>query len=346
MTPSEDPLEAHGGISENNLNSILHIDDNLLDDAEKELNFNLTEYFDIDNFTEYSIRNENGINVFSLNTESICSKIELIKILITELKRKHNFTVHVASFQECWLNNESQISQLEIDNYQIFFELNKIGGQKGGLVTYVHESLTAKELCLLPESPTKLWQAQSIKITTDDLHKPLHIHNIYRLPREKSGKGALNKARENHENFLKEFEPQLDKIRKSPIESILVGDINYNLLEINSNSMVQEYFDIMINHEQIPRISVPTKINRESCKLYDHNHLYFIPIHTSTGFMCPSNRYIRPPPNHLEHQHIQARQKQKQIHRNKRKYQRKHGKNDHKAIITHANHPIQSGPKS
>ena len=85
MTPSEDPLEAHGGISENNLNSILHIDDNLLDDAEKELNFNLTSYFDIDNFTEYSIRNENGINVFSLNTESICSKPELIKILITQM---------------------------------------------------------------------------------------------------------------------------------------------------------------------------------------------------------------------------------------------------------------------
>ena len=142
--PPEDPLESHGGIRENNPNSILHIEDNLLDKAEKELNFNLTEYFDIENFTAYRIRNENGINVFSLNTESICSKIELIKILIAELKRKHNFTVRVASFQECWLNNESQISQLEIDNYQIFYELNKIGGQKGGLVTYVHESITAK----------------------------------------------------------------------------------------------------------------------------------------------------------------------------------------------------------
>ncbi len=39
--------------------------------------------------------------------------------------------------------------------------------------------------------------------------------------------------------------------------------------------MIQEFFDTMVNNEQIPRISIPTKINRESCKLYDHIYTPF-----------------------------------------------------------------------
>jgi hypothetical protein len=51
---------------------------------------------------------------------------------------------------------------------------------------------------------------------------------------------------------------------------IILGDLNYNLLETTSNSKVQEFFDILTSNEFIPRITVPTKINRESCNLYDH----------------------------------------------------------------------------
>ena len=44
MTPSEDPLEEHGGTHINNLNSILHIDEDTQDE-EDYLEFNLSEYF-------------------------------------------------------------------------------------------------------------------------------------------------------------------------------------------------------------------------------------------------------------------------------------------------------------
>ena len=54
------------------------------------------------------------------------------------------------------------------------------------------------------------------------------------------------------------------------LESVIVGDLNYNLLEINSNSIVQEYHDMMTTHERVPQITVPTKINKLSCNLYDH----------------------------------------------------------------------------
>ena len=44
MLPSEDPLEEHGGIQINNLNKILHIDEDTQEE-EDNLEFNLTEYF-------------------------------------------------------------------------------------------------------------------------------------------------------------------------------------------------------------------------------------------------------------------------------------------------------------
>ena len=268
IPPSEDPLEEHGGIQINNLNSILHIDEDTQEE-EDNLEFNLSEYFDLSNFSSYSNRNHNSINILSLNTNSIGKKIELIKLQMTKLKENHNFTVHIAAFQECWLENENQISQLNMDNYQMYYQLSKVG-KSGGLVIYIHESLEAEEIPFFKDSPSKLWEGQTIKISADELNKPLFIHNIYRPPREKSRPGLFNSAREKHDIFLKEFDPYLDKINKQTPESIIVGDLNYNLLEINSNSIVQEYYDMMTTHERVPQITVPTKINKLSCHLYDH----------------------------------------------------------------------------
>ena len=110
MTPSEDPLEEHGGTHINNLNSILHIDEDTQDE-EDHLEFNLSEYFDLSNFSTYSTRNQNSISILSLNTNSIGRKIEPIKLQMIKLKEDHNFLVHIAAFQECWLENENQVSQ-------------------------------------------------------------------------------------------------------------------------------------------------------------------------------------------------------------------------------------------
>ena len=268
IIPSDDPLEEHGGTHMNNLNSILHIDEDTQDE-EDYLEFNLSEYFDLSNFSSYSIRNRNSINILSLNTNSIGKKIETIKLQMAKLKEDHNFLVHIAAFQECWLENENQISKLNMDNYHMHYQLSKVG-KSGGLVIYIHESIDAEELPFFKDSPTKLWEGQTIQISTDELNKPLLIHNIYRPPREKSRPGLFNSAREKHDIFLKEFDPYLDKINKQTSESIIVGDLNYNLLEINSNSIVQEYYDMMTTHERVPQITVPTKINKLSCQLYDH----------------------------------------------------------------------------
>ena len=64
-----------------------------------------------------------------------------MRILTTTLQNQHNFTIHVISIQEAWLTEGRPINEIEIDNYEMIYELNRIGGPKGGIVVYVHDSL-------------------------------------------------------------------------------------------------------------------------------------------------------------------------------------------------------------
>ena len=83
-------------------------------------------------------------------------------------------------------------------------------------------------------------------------------HTIYSPPQD------------THATFMTEFEPYLKKIKTDKHDTIIVGDFNYNLLEAPSNDRCQEYLDTMMTHELLPRITLPTKINKKSCTLYDH----------------------------------------------------------------------------
>ncbi len=69
---------------------------------------------------------------------------------------------------------------------------------------------------------------------------------------------------------MEEFEPCLGRIKQDNTDSVILGDLNYDLIETNTNHMCQEYLDSMISSGFIPKITLPTKINRNSCKLYDH----------------------------------------------------------------------------
>jgi len=266
--------ESHGGIAQNNLSSILHLDEDVDDETEAYINFKLSEYYDVDSIKSYCIGNKNSINVMSINGQSIFSKIDLLKLQLANLKKLYNFTVHVLCVQECHYNSPSQnIDMLKIENYEMIPKKSTIG-QKGGIVIYTHSSITCNELPFFSNT-SKLWEGVSVKLSSESLKDSIVLHTVYRPPREKSGLGDVEHGRENHDIFIQEFQPYLQKIKKDNRDTILVGDLNYNLLETSSNSMVQEFFDQMITHELLPQITVPTKINRKSCNLLDHIYTKF-----------------------------------------------------------------------
>ena len=74
---------------------------------------------------------------------------------------------------------------------------------------------------------------------------------MYRPPRD------LNK---NYETFIHEIGPILKELEKSNTESILSGDFNINLLNINEKSIFNEFLDTMIYHSFYPKITLPTRL--------------------------------------------------------------------------------------
>ena len=256
----------------NNLNSILQLDtDTDNDDHDNELSFKLSPYHDDQTISQFCSQNRNGLNLMSLNAQSIFQNVEMISQKIEFLSNKYNYTVHLISIQEGWINEGRPLSEIEINNYTLHHQVNQIGGQKGGIAVYIHNSLKGERIQYFNKSPTTLWEGLSLKLSGDKLKRPINVHTVYRPPREnKRKRDEYPSEKSNHDLFMEEFEPCLDKIKKDNTDSILMGDLNYDLIETNTNQMCQEYMDTMMTSGFISKITVPTKINRNSCKLYDH----------------------------------------------------------------------------
>ena len=254
----------------NNLNSILQLDTDT-DKDDNELSFKLSPYHDDQTISQFCSQNRNGLNLMSLNAQSIFQNVEMISQKIEFLSNKYNYTVHLISIQEGWINEGRPLSEIEINNYTLHHQINQIGGQKGGIAVYIHNSLKGERIQYFNKSPTTLWEGLSLKLSGDKLKRPINVHTVYRPPREnKRKRDEYPSEKSNHDLFMEEFEPCLDKIKKDNTDSILMGDLNYDLIETNTNQMCQEYMDTMMTSGFIPKITLPTKINRNSCKLYDH----------------------------------------------------------------------------
>ena len=66
---TEQTLGPHGGISANNLASILQMDNDSDFDDENEITFKLSHYYDDTTIKEFCINNKNGLNFMSLNAD-------------------------------------------------------------------------------------------------------------------------------------------------------------------------------------------------------------------------------------------------------------------------------------
>ena len=60
---------------------------------------------------------------------------------------------------------------------------------------------------------------------------------------------------ENHKDFIEEFKPYIASLKSRCTNNIILGDLNYNLLE----TATKEYFDLLKSNEFIPKITAPTK---------------------------------------------------------------------------------------
>ena len=224
-----------------------------------------SSYYLQDQFVEAIYNSTNDFSIISLNIQSIRAKFDQLLLFLNVLKQQ-NLELDMLCFQETWLNDDCDVSQFQIPNYNSHFQ-GKYSSQHAGLVIYVHTKYTFEPVSL-PFKPST-WECLFIKLKTDG--KDILIGNIYRPPKQ-------SYCNESIRSFNTELTQILNCLNKTKSNIIVSGDFNIDALKLNERIVFKEYLTNMLSYGFLPTITLPTRISENSATLIDN---IFINFHNS-----------------------------------------------------------------
>ncbi len=131
---------------------------------------------------------------------------------------------------------------------------------KGGALLYVKDSLVFDRRDDLENLMYKSKELESVFIEVEVTGKKSQIYGcIYRHP--------CMDINVFNEDYLEKLLSKLDKENKM---SYLMGDFNMDLLKVESEDKISEYYDILTSHLFVPHITLPTRITSTSKTLIDN----------------------------------------------------------------------------
>ena len=248
-------LENYGGYDRNNLKNILQVTNA---DEETELSaFIQSSYVDTDRLGELMKNHKDKFTVLSLNVQSLRAKYDSIILLLQELLN-NGFEYSVLCFQETWLGENVDTSHLQLPNYNLVLYPSTTSSH-GGLACYIHKRF--KYTIRFNAEPSQIWEGQFIDISGGGLHKTITVGNIYKPPR--------NYSVDNIKTFLDDITPYLTKLENEKSDSIIVGDFNLNLLQLNEKELISDYLTTFVSHSFYPKVTLPTRFSKRNCTLID-----------------------------------------------------------------------------
>ena len=257
-------LSNFGGLIDNNLINILGNPE-----ADGLTLFTNSPYVDTVDLTDVLSTSKGKFTVFSLNVQSINSKFKyLYPLLIIDLCNK-DIGFSAICLQESWLSDDSDLSQINMPNYNLIHKGKTCSGH-GGLLIYLHQRYSYNIRNLYESSD--IWEGLFINIYGANLKKQITLCNVYRPPKFNNNDTSIS-------NFITEFEPILLKLGKDKSETIIAGDFNIDLLKVNARQTIGNYFDTFCTNGFYPKITLPTRFSQNSCSLIDQ---LYIKISSST----------------------------------------------------------------
>ncbi len=193
-----------------------------------------------------------GITFCSQNIRSLHQKLDEVKILLQQTN------IDFALFQETFLNESYNSSDLEVSNYNIFRldranNTTKLGG--GGLLCYASTKYQVEYLADWSIITGDL-EIQWLKLCLPET-RPTYIGNLYRPP-----SGNINSA-------LSIIENKLDLLHSEGIHDVLLmGDMNIDLLKKSPSSSKLNTF--CRNNILTQQIRKPTRYSNTGSTLLDH----------------------------------------------------------------------------
>lgn len=185
------------------------------------------------------------LNILYMNIQSVLNKLYDIETLIQSLK----YTAHIIVLSETWLR-ENDGKHFNIPGYRSFHSI-RVHKRSGGVSIFVDELIEATQLHEEDCDDSNYLVIKLLK------------HNI----------NVLGIYKGNDTNFP-DFSVRLDNILNLYPKSILVGDFNLNLLDIDCNRNVARYVDtIKTNGFSILNkidLEYSTRITKSSKTIIDH----------------------------------------------------------------------------
>ena len=191
-------LQQLGGVENNSFVNIINSDLVENEDNNEPTLISHSSYYDYDNLISTLKKNKNQFSILSTNIQSICSKIDELRIFIEMLKISH-LEFSAICIQESWLAEGADLSQLQLEGYSCIPQGYSCTS-KGGLIIYLNTKFQYIDVMKLTGYNT--WGGQVIQVRKGEhLAKPVIIGNIYRPPRD---------LIENYKEFIDEFTPILN----------------------------------------------------------------------------------------------------------------------------------------
>ena len=124
-----------------------------------------------------------------------------------------------------------------------------------------------------------IWDGLFIEIHGKALgRKHIIVGNIYRPPRD---------VLQNYQTFTSELASIITVLSKSKCEVVLSGDYNIDLLKLNDNTNISDFFDTITGLTFYPIITLPTRFSDRRCTLIDNFICTFSPaiMNSTTGIL-------------------------------------------------------------
>ena len=255
-TLEKDVLTHFGGYEKNSLIHILNDDQELDDDFSM---FKHSRYYTQDTFLDHINLQNDCFSILSLNIQSIHAKFDKMVLFLRALKQS-NFEFSTICLQETWLDNNADLSLLQLENYTCISK-GKQCSAHGGLIIYLHKQFgyTLKQI----PNNSDIWEGLFIDISSNNNDKFITLANIYKPPKQ-------NNNNTNIETFINEFAPFIQLLSNSRSNTIIAGDFNIDLLKINDRPVFCDFFDTLVSNSYEPKITLPTRFSNTNCTLIDN----------------------------------------------------------------------------
>ena len=238
----------------------------------------ISRYYDINNYNDSFVATNNSVLIiFHINIQSLLTNMDSMTALFHSLKHPPD----IIAVSEHWLTEINKDS-LNFPGYKAFHVIRS-WGLRGGISLFIRTNIDATAVEKYSYSNSE------IEICTVTIKIAKEVYNVVAVYRPQSKYRHIREFSDILSNILRD--PKLSKTN-----TILLGDLNINLLEHQTHQLTSEYLALIQSLHYLPVINKPTRFpqgnQRGNPSLLDHIYVNFTPPSISGIIQYPISDHL------------------------------------------------------